>query len=240
MYNEYAELYHHGILGQKWGVRRYQNADGSLTSKGRKHYGYGDAIKKATRLYNQYGSKATDLIDKARTSDAAKKVLSTAKQATDFAKDPSELIKKAANEVENMLSDRGVDLYRYLSSPSDMSRISRDVARTVSDLSEGFITDTYNKTKAKLGKAAATKEDFQREFSNLARDTGALIGYNTHKMYKDVTKKMGIKTKPELFGNTRAAAKGATIGKTAGRFASEALYPIYAEGGSIKDLMKKR
>lgn len=30
------ELYHHGILGQKWGIRRYQNADGSLTEEGRK------------------------------------------------------------------------------------------------------------------------------------------------------------------------------------------------------------
>ena len=29
------ELYHHGILGQKWGIRRYQNKDGSLTAEGK-------------------------------------------------------------------------------------------------------------------------------------------------------------------------------------------------------------
>ncbi len=34
-------LMHHGIKGQKWGVRRYQYPDGSLTSEGRRHYGYG-------------------------------------------------------------------------------------------------------------------------------------------------------------------------------------------------------
>lgn len=32
------ELYHHGIKGQRWGVRRFQNADGSLTSAGRQRY----------------------------------------------------------------------------------------------------------------------------------------------------------------------------------------------------------
>ena len=33
-------LEHHGIKGMRWGVRRYQNEDGSLTDKGRKRYGY--------------------------------------------------------------------------------------------------------------------------------------------------------------------------------------------------------
>ena len=30
------ELYHHGVKGMKWGVRKYQNSDGSLTSEGQK------------------------------------------------------------------------------------------------------------------------------------------------------------------------------------------------------------
>lgn len=32
------ELYHHGVKGQKWGVRKYQNPDGSLTPEGKKRY----------------------------------------------------------------------------------------------------------------------------------------------------------------------------------------------------------
>ena len=38
IYNSHTELYHHGILGQKWGIRRYQNEDGTLTPEGEERY----------------------------------------------------------------------------------------------------------------------------------------------------------------------------------------------------------
>lgn len=37
-----SELYHHGIKGQKWGVRRYQNADRTLTTAGKARYSKGN------------------------------------------------------------------------------------------------------------------------------------------------------------------------------------------------------
>lgn len=40
------ELAHHGVKGQRWGVRNYQNEDGTLTSQGRNHYGVGDGYDK--------------------------------------------------------------------------------------------------------------------------------------------------------------------------------------------------
>ncbi len=36
-------LAHHGVKGQKWGERNYQNTDGSLTAEGRQHYGVGES-----------------------------------------------------------------------------------------------------------------------------------------------------------------------------------------------------
>ena len=44
-------LYHHGILGMHWGVRRYQNADGSYTEAGRKRYGVDGKKAKKKKVF---------------------------------------------------------------------------------------------------------------------------------------------------------------------------------------------
>lgn len=52
------ELFHHGIKGQKWGVRRYQNPDGSLTESGKARYNSDMSPKDPTKMSNEELQKA--------------------------------------------------------------------------------------------------------------------------------------------------------------------------------------
>lgn len=56
-------LAHHGIKGMKWGVRRYQNEDGTLTAAGKKRYGDGVgrmSDEKYNRRAANYGYRQRD------------------------------------------------------------------------------------------------------------------------------------------------------------------------------------
>ena len=58
-------LSHHGIKGQKWGLRRYQNPDGSLTEEGRRRRGFSD---------KKEGPSLKKLVKKAQEKSDTKKV----------------------------------------------------------------------------------------------------------------------------------------------------------------------
>lgn len=78
MYTSFTDwnngLAHHGIRNQKWGVRRFQNEDGSYTSEGRQRYGIGEA-KKALflqRKSEKLMKKSNKALDKQKTEKAQK------------------------------------------------------------------------------------------------------------------------------------------------------------------------
>lgn len=81
------ELYHHGIKGQKWGIRRYQYADGTYTPAGRKRYGVSQSSSNAQRVATMMGMRVKDVVNTARTQVTGRQYVDTyLKRGTTFAR----------------------------------------------------------------------------------------------------------------------------------------------------------
>lgn len=96
-------LAHHGIKNQKWGQRRFQNYDGSLTSEGRRRYGVGESNQ--SRRERKQAEKAKAKAAKERAKATSKKKAEAQKAAEqkqkrmDYLRDHPEKIYKYRKEL---------------------------------------------------------------------------------------------------------------------------------------------
>lgn len=100
VYDEEESLAHYGIMGQKWGIRRFQNEDGTLTDAGKKRYGSSldevksnmeKAQKKETELRrrsddlnSRTGFKAVFTTNDFKNARARKKAAKAGKEAAEI------------------------------------------------------------------------------------------------------------------------------------------------------------
>lgn len=106
------ELSHHGILGQKWGVRRFQNADGSLTDAGKKRYLSNRQVRRVQDLFDKssYEEDISDKVfaitkaDKSALQEARKELALNLKEQKEITAEQ----KKLFDEIE---SDKGKRAY---------------------------------------------------------------------------------------------------------------------------------
>lgn len=137
------ELSHHGIKGQKWGRRRYQNKDGSLTPEGYKRYG---SVKLVEEEYNRRSENAVANMKVAKTTaDKSKELTKSAKEISDTRS------KKKQREANKALEDAARDRARSMSDKELRDAVNR------LNMEENYTRMMQNRERIELGESAASK-----------------------------------------------------------------------------------
>lgn len=98
-----SELKHHGIKGQKWGVRRFQNKDGSLTDAGRKRYNDGTSIEDYKNALNTTKT-VSEGIDQVRKFKSSSDKLKDRKAEKEIRKNVSKMTDKELQQAVQRLN----------------------------------------------------------------------------------------------------------------------------------------
>lgn len=176
IYETSNTLSHYGIRGQKWGVRRFQNKDGSLTAKGRKRYSDSDEdIKKMSneelrsridRLRNE--KKYMDLTKKeskiSKTADKLSKKASVASSGVKTAKNVTTL--KGGNTQSHEIAGQG--LQAVSKSASVAKKVDKMVTepKHVKKSKEKLITMSDSELRDIVNRL-----DLERQFSEISKES---------------------------------------------------------------------
>lgn len=98
------ELYHYGVKGMKWGVRRYRNYDGTYTQRGVKRF------DSAAEQYDAADAKFKSTKLSYKNKQASKQEYQLAKADRKMAK--REMVKQYKQLKNDKLADQGKELYR--------------------------------------------------------------------------------------------------------------------------------
>lgn len=116
-----TELYHHGIKGMRWGVRRYQNSDGSLTTAGKKRYydtpelnAQKNEVESARAIYKSSKSAYNKASDRHMNVPLSKNYNAMIKAQTKFEADRlayrKAKLKYDTNKEVARIKDKGVEI----------------------------------------------------------------------------------------------------------------------------------
>lgn len=105
-YNYSNELHHHGVLGMHWGVRRYQNKDGTLTAAGKRHQAKLEkkdvkwAKKNYDKIYNKAYKSSKKEISNYVNDELSKSGKVGKNLINDYNKKLAELMNKNVSDIE--------------------------------------------------------------------------------------------------------------------------------------------